>query len=248
MNQLVTSRLTADSKLPKGFGKYKRETPHPVRRLKIRENPVLAELKEAWRRFEYIIDDADIRQNYKKACEAIKRIRYSARDVENFSIAIAEFQEEEDFFYSKAGLFLSALINSGTDEDYVLQIAHLEKELCDLGYKNIKNIVIKGSVKLNTCQLMERGTVTIEGNCDAQSMFCMKGGTIVINGNLNASECCERMTGGAIIVKGDLIGEMEDGMYGGELHVYGDYTDKEVRTIGKWKFYHKGVLVTGKEE
>jgi len=111
-----------------------------------------------------------------------------------------------------------------------------------------KNIVIKGSVKLNTCQLMERGTVTIEGNCDAQSMFCMKGGTIVINGNLNASECCEHMTGGAIIVKGDLIGEMEDGMYGGELHVYGDYTDKEVRTIGKWKSYHKGVLVTGKEE
>ena len=249
MKQLVTSCLSADSKLPKGFDRYKQEKEQKVRPLTHKENKVVQQLTDIFRKYRPNKDDLVADGDYPEILALVKDMTYSTKDVELFSIALAEFQDEE-LFAEKAGLFLSALINGGAETNYIVHTKHLEKELWFLGYQNTKNIRIKGNAGSSAFDTMETGVVIVEGNCGQVFAKSMKGGTIIINGDAQSWCSAEEMEGGIIIIKGDLKGDNDGSapMDGGEIHVYGDCTNKAIKTMaGNGKFYHKGVLVAGKK-
>jgi len=198
------------------FDRYKPEEEKEVRKLDIKEDEVLKQLKAVWKKFEAPVTTLD--QDHENAVKQLRGVCYSAKDVENFSIALAEFQDERYFSY-KAGVFLSALINNGKDSDYVIHTQHL-KEVSELGYKNTKKIVVNGHV-CGPGPFMEGGTIIVNGNAGPDVGAFMRGGTIIVNGNA-----------------GDKVG---DGMLGGEIHIEGHY--KKLSYIYGGKIYHKGVLV-----
>ena len=123
----------------KQFGRYKREPKQDVRTQKIKEDQTLLQLKQAWKKFKLTSRFRDD-QVYDDVLSIVKGLKYSAKDVERFSIALAEFQEEQDF-ETKAGYFLSALMNNGIDMDYIIHTAHLPL-INYLGYKNQKSIMM----------------------------------------------------------------------------------------------------------
>lgn len=132
---------------------------------------------------------------YHETHELLRRADYSPRDVEEFSIEMAEFQEGGNFA-QKAGAVLSAMVNAGDNEHYTIHTDHLRKRIDFLGYKNRSNMSIRGDVGNSFCDHMEGGLVFVTGNIYGAVGTCMKGGEIIVEKN----------------VYGHVGGEMEDGM------------------------------------
>src|SRR3989338_823431 len=199
------------------FTRYKKEPTHGVRRADVKENQVLGQLKEAWSKFSsYGHPD---KNNYSEAIVLIQ-FRYSAEDVEKFSIALAEFQEESGFS-AKAGIFLSALINNGTDEDYIIHTNHLTQTINLLGYENTKNVIIDGNLGVFTFYKMKTGQVKVNGNVDNYIGKLMAGGQIIVNGNIDAWVGIE-MSGGELIVNGNVRIWLGSDMSDGKIVVNGN--------------------------
>jgi len=224
------------------FGGYRREPLHDVRMLIVESSPALDELKKAWAgykcpdiRREYFSQE----QIYAKILDRIKTSKYSATDVEEFSIALVEFQNEANFSY-KAGFFLSALINNCQEDKFVIHTAHLE-HIDHLGFCNTKNITVDGDVgdfvgrqmKEGTITLignahdfigsrMEGGVITVAGNAGDWSGYKMRGGTIIVRGNAGKEIGCT-LKSGSIIVEGDVGESVGKKMEGGEIRVMGKY-------------------------
>ena len=178
----------------------------------------------------YGLSAYDVRERaekpYIKALELIRNLRYSARDVEQFSIALVQFQKEREFS-EKAGIFLSALINNGSDSDYRVHTSHLDKKPSCLGVLNKKNIVIEGDVDYGVGKMMLGGSIIVDGNVGFRTGFLMFGGKLVINGNTD-TETGYGMTCGEIHVNGEL------GRYKGN-------PDSYMPVNGR--LYHKGQLI-----
>ena len=90
------------------FGKYKPEEEKEVRKLTVKEDEVLKQLKAAWKKFKYGKVEA-FDDNYRNALKLVKCIDYSAKDVERFSLALVEFQDEENFSDRQA---ISSMLSS----------------------------------------------------------------------------------------------------------------------------------------
>jgi formylmethanofuran dehydrogenase subunit C len=134
----------------------------------------------------------------------VKDSGITAIDVEAFCVMLPEFQGEKNFSF-KAGLFLSALINSSKESRFIVHTRHLAEPIDVLGYKNTKDIVVNGNAGHGIGIMMESGT-------------------IVVNGNVG--ECLgDRMSGGSITVNGDSGIYTGDRMEGGELRVNGSIDD-----------------------
>jgi len=205
------------------FGKYAPEAEKKVRKVEVKEDEVLRQLKDAWSRFQLCRSNATpLPEDDEEALRQIKDLDYSAKDVEKFSIALVEFQDEKDFS-AKAGVFLSALINNGKDANYVVHTRHLQ-EIDGLGYANTKNIVVNGNGGRWVGSHMKCGTITVNANAGILVGSYMKGGTI--------------------IVKGDAA-DVGHGMEGGEIHLEGDYSELDYEIKGG-KIYHKGKLIVDK--
>jgi len=241
------------------FGKYKPEEEKEVRKIEVKEDEVLRQLKAAWRRFA-----SAKRSGCEDALKAVGKLKYSAADVEKFSIALVEFQDESGFGFA-AGYFLSALINRGGVSDYVIHTRHLAKKIYYLGIENYKNItvngdvggelgylmksrsiIVNGNVESNVGKFMKRGTIIVAGNVDVGVGEYMKGGTIIVNGNATDG-VGTFMGGGAITVQGDASGEIGFMMYGGEIRIEGEI-GRISPTIRGGKIYHKGKLIVDNGE
>jgi hypothetical protein len=160
------------------FGRYKDESEKAARKADVKEDRVLRQLKTAWRSLrkrEFINHEY-----YNELLTLVKDLRYSAADVEKFSLALAEFQDEGQFS-KKAGLFLSALINNGNDTDYIIHTGHL-KPILWLGYKNSKNITVEGNAGDFVGPRMEGGEIHING--EIGSFGDIKHGKIYHKGKL----------------------------------------------------------------
>ncbi len=131
-----------------------------------------------------------------------KDLGASASDVETFSRKLAKFQDDGNFSRYIAGLFLSAIINGGKDNDYVIHTTQFRKPLHYLGYENTKNITVKGNAGDCLANNMSKGKITVEGNAGDDVCLCMFGGEVRIKGN-------------AIGIIGNL-------MKGGEIRVDGE--------------------------
>jgi len=211
----------------KRFGMYKKEEKKEVREADVNEERTLKRLKEAWTGFDYDRTVRCIVQiEYEKALSLIGNLDYSAHDLERFSIILADFQNES-MFSEKAGLFLSALINSGRDMDFKLFTRHLDVRIDQFGGDNTKNITIIGGLGFRVGYGMKRGSIVIEGDVGGgvgTGVKGMEGGIIIVKGNaLGAVGMC--MKGGKIIVEGN-VSDSGEGMEGGEIIIKGNVGEK----------------------
>lgn len=213
----------------KKFGKYKDEEQKAVRKADVGETTTLAKLVAAWATFEPTFDGDGGQEELE---ERIKDIRASAEDVKEFCKYLeGALDAEEDGRMEKAGVFLSAVINTGCDSHYELDLWKIGclKWLCS---NNTKNVDIGGHVANSFAVTMDAGRVELFGN--AVDVGPISGGTLVIHGTCesvehyeisdgeiilwgNAGMIGDEMTGGKIVAKGKVkyIGYME----GGEIHL-----------------------------
>jgi len=228
------------------FDRYAPEQEREVRRLDVKEDAVLRELKKAWQAHDIIKNRHRHRvlsyedEYYGAVSESLKKLNYSATDVEKFSVALIEFEDEEHFG-EKAGLFISALINGCKDEQYKIHTRHLKGwDINYLGYKNTKGIIVEGNVGAALGMYMEDGQITVNGDVLDAAGHTLRGGTITINGkgrgrlgthmeggsivlNGNATACAgELMKGGSIIVRGNGGREVGKMMENGTITIEGD--------------------------
>jgi len=206
------------------FGKYKPEEEKEVRKVEVKEDKVLTQLKAAWRKLEAhkAIDFV-----YKDALKLVEGIGYSAEDVGRFSLALAEFDDKNPYWgylSHKAGVFLSALINNGKDSRYVIHTGHLNLRINDLGFRNTKDITVNGDLGSNVGYGMRGGSITVNGNAGINVGLGMEAGTIIVNGN-TGPEVGRKMEGGEIRIEGEY--EAFDPLAGGRV-------------------YHKGNLIVDK--
>ena len=244
--------------MAKGFGGYGPESEKPVRKVQVAEDEALKRLKEAWTAYQYKVpNNAPEHKQYENALSVVNGLQCSAADIEKFSIVLAEFQCEE-YFNRKAGKFLSALMNNGKEDAFVIHTNHLNEHIYWLGYMNTKNITVEGDVGRDVGAYMKSGEIRVGGNADHSVGFQMEGGSITIEGNAG-DWIGEDMKGGSITVNGnagDLVGgsvtvhgeigeDISHEMKGGKIHLNGEYAGIS-DNIEHGKIYHKGVLIVDK--
>ena len=253
----------------KRFGMYKKEEKVGVRKAEIKEDQTLGKFSKIWRKV-FQQDkgmDQDIGRLHSALSRLLKRIEYSHKDVEKFSLMLADFPLEEDM-PGEAGLFLSALINNGKDSDYVV---HAEPfgQIDILGFRNRKSITLKGNGGVWIGTEMKGGKLIVEGDVDDEIGGGMRGGKILVKGNSgsagdhmkggeimiegNAGAVGNFMEGGRIIVKGNATLQVGDFMEGGEIVIEGEISSIEDEIFGSiednvnhGKIYHKGKLIVDK--
>jgi len=181
------------------FRRYNSEARKEIIIHKVKENETLRQLKEAFRKLEY---PGDAGKCYVSAVSLIRNIKHSSKDVTNFSIALVEFQHEE-VFSTKAGLFLSALINESNGKNFTVITEHLEKPIDWLGYENTKNIIVQGNVGDCVGEDMKCGKITIQGNAREDVGYRMTGGSIYVGGKYTSLS--DYIYGGNVYHKGKLI-------------------------------------------
>jgi hypothetical protein len=215
----------------KRFGRYKDEGEHAVRAPDLTEDRVLGQLKEALLKVRLKDDPKESELdfiilpalNYPVFLRAIRGLKYTSKDIEKFSIQLAEFQNTEDFTF-KAGHFLSALINKSPESDFIIHTRHLDVKIEHLGWSNTKNIVIEGDSGDLLASFMLKGRITVKGNSGMFTCYGMKKGEIVINGDSGPS-LGWHMKGGEITVKGNTGTETGQGMTNGKIVICGNSGD-----------------------
>jgi hypothetical protein len=253
------------------FGKFGPEQEKASRKAEVKETEAIRQMKAVWRTWRYDKLWYDERNEFENHCailQIVENLQYSAIDVEGFSLMLEEFQNENNF-EEKAGIFLSALINSGNDSDYIIHTRHLTYIPACLGCFNEKNIIVKGDAGDNIGKNMRGGSITIEGNAGNQIGWRMKDGSITVGGDIGL-QVGLKMKNGSITVRGDAEGWIGDGMEGGSITIEGyagmevgsNMADGEIRLEGGYMYlssdveggdpikggriYHKGELIVDK--
>jgi hypothetical protein len=203
------------------FGRYKDEEGKSVRQLEVEKDQRLEGVFRAWRKFTRALELAKPKEYYDKynlAALLVEDLFCDARTVEAFSLALSSFDGDI------AGYFLSALINNSEGQDFVIHTQGHETRSDLLGFKNTKDIVVRGDVGHNTGYMMESGSIKIEGNSGCALGLDMRGGIISISGD---------------------AADVGEGMVGGEIHLNGNYwmiSDK----LMHGRVYQKGKLIVDK--
>jgi hypothetical protein len=265
------TRPVAATAISKRFGRFKDEDEKSVRAPNVVRNDVLEQLTDAWKRFGMELErkrlesrrDLAFDTRYNAALSAVRYISYPAQDVERFSIACIQFQDE-NHFCSNAGIFLSALINNCKDNDFVINTGHLTEKIWCLGYQNTKNITVFGDIDRSLGREMKCGTITVEGNAGGWVGYLMEGGSIIVKGSAKVYVGNEMkngkitvggdvgislgadMEGGTIKVKGNAGDHVGAYMKGGELNIHGMLGSLD-EPIRDGKIYHRGVQIYPKK-
>lgn len=189
----------------KRFGKYKDEDSAITRKCETMRNPALEAIARAWRSYDFDVDTGydgvpNVARTYEEAVELTRGLGHTASDVKEFSVAMSAFKEQNRFNW-KAGMFLSALIASGRDEQFTIITTHLPN-IHHLGFRNSKNIVIVGDAGDYLGTSMSGGRIDLDGNAAQMAALRMEGGTIRIHGNAG-NDLGRAMKGGFVIVEGD---------------------------------------------
>jgi formylmethanofuran dehydrogenase subunit C len=136
-------------------------------------------------------------------------LMYTANDVEKFSIALNQFQENIEYFSEYAGAYLSALIEKCQEPNLIIHTSHLTVPLENIGYQNSnKNIIVNGDVGDWVGYEMCGGSIHVRGNGKNNVGYKMEDGIIIIEGNVDTWG--GNMGGGTIIIKGERMGRMTD--------------------------------------
>ena len=199
------------------FSRYKPEEEQVVRKAEVFENRTQKQLKDVWKACGYTrLPNAD----YSRMANALAGLRYSAKDIEEFSLALGGLEGEERFPL-KAGVFLSALINNCHEQVFAVHIAHLAEKPDCMGYRNTKQIIVRGDCGNSLGYEMMGGSITVEGNVGHWTGGFMKQGAITVKGNAG-HDIGQLMEGGSITIEGDAGQTVGSGMRGGSITVNGD--------------------------
>lgn len=212
----------------KKFGRYKEEIGKAVRKADVKHSKGLQGIIKAWKAYKRDERSGD---TYRPPSDCLKGLDYDAGDVEKFCVAIADFQ---DYFLNidgsvntsrseDLGRFISALVNDGKDDDYVIITRHLRMPIHHLGYQNTKNVTIEGDAGNLLGTDMEDGTIRVKGNVGEYAGCGMKGGRIAMN-NAGA-EAGYQMKGGEILIEGNAGRCLGTGMEDGLITVKGNAGD-----------------------
>jgi len=208
------------------------------RDLQVETNPrldALVEAYEGWLCEDLVNLGCDI--NYDLASEAVANLSYTACEVRNFSVHLAEYQDHVGFFAS--GVFLSALVNGGEGNRYEIITEHLMTPLDGLGYLNRKEVVVLGNTGHWVGRYMSGGTGMIHGDIGTHACFEMTGGSMVVEGNATIAPGY-MMRGGSLVIKGNTGESAGLFMKGGKLQVLG-----EIGSVGKTLSWGGGEIWNG---
>ena len=219
----------------KRFGQYKEEGHSIVWEGQIKHDAAIRRLLGAWEKYDRVfkmpthdMDEGDVYiYPYRLACVLVEDLHPLPSHVERFSITLSSFIEMADFRL-KAGMFLSALINTGKHKVYSVRTLDYGEGISCLGMFNTKNVSIMGDVGEFAC-------------------YCMKDGKVIINGDAGGG-LADRLCGGIVVLNGNHMAGKEwydISMEGGELHLNGDNL-RLPDGLTRGKIFHKGVLVRGK--
>ena len=243
MSRNTLTTVKADARIQRcaindPFKNYKPESEQITRKFEVKESKALKQLKDTFLDLKKYDLDYD-----EKAAAIASKLRPSSRDIMNFSMVLAEFQNIKEFS-RQSGLFMNALMNSSKDTEFTVVTQHLDMPVNYLCQGNKKNVIVEGDVWGWFGQGMEKGTTVVKGNAGMALGEWMRGGTIIVEGNVTEACLGKEMSNGKIIVKGNVLGEPGHGMWNGEIHIQGECEDrflKENRIGGS--IYHKGKLI-----
>ena len=225
------------------FGIYKEEKISAIRTPEIKRSEALESIRCAWESFS-VNNPLLVGKCYPLVFPLIKEIPYSSKNVERFSIMLADFSEEWRFSF-KAGLFLSTLMNNCKDSEFVIHTRHLTPSIDFLGLENSKTIVVEGNAGVGLGLQMKGGSILVKGGAGARAGAAMEGGCIIIKGNV-AEEVGDSMEGGVIRVEGNAGNWPGKAMKGGEIHISKRISRRVIGMSGG-KIYHKSKLIHPRE-
>jgi len=245
----------ARTAMARGFGSYKKEDRHTVRKVDVKESPELQRIKKAFMEFPYekrFYDEETQKWDeitltkHMLVADMLRGCPYSAKEVTLLSLSLLEFYPHDPLFFDKAGFFLTILINLGNDQDYTIYTQNLERGLDFVGYWNRKNIRVIGDIGRCAGEKMTGGQLIIEGNAWHSLGVNMNNGIIIVKGDVD-EWCGAGMKGGKITIEGNSDRHLAEHMEGGEIHIKGDYSG--IILVNGGKIYHKGKLISanGKE-
>ena len=279
MNTTTTAREQKQKKLievprlavSKRFGIYKKEEKKAMRASDIVDNKALERIVKTWDEFDLDCITAWPSCYYRTALEITRNLGHGPKDIEKFSKFIRTFSRE-NMIATKAGVFLSALVNNVMGKRFTVHTHNLDFEIDHLGYGNTRRLTVNGNCGDLLGEEMKRGMILVQGNVgnEAGNEMSggrilvrgdagyevgkgMKGGIIIIEGNVGDLVGGNRfeysgdnppMTGGKIIVKGNAGDGVGEKMQGGEIHIEGDIGS--IGNVVHGLIYHKGKLVIAK--
>jgi len=219
------------------FDGFKTETENAVRKAKeMKTDQTIERMKKAFAQCRLTGDRQAA--GYDKVDFCTRNLMFRAKDLETFSIAMADLQDDIDFL-RKAGFFLSALINQSDDKEFVIHTSHLSRPIDSLGYCNKKIVIVNGDVGDLVGAHMRAGTILVEGNASDSAGSYMKGGSLDIKGNARnwlgswmegglitvghdaGKGVGGNLTGGSIFVNGKTLQEIGYEMKGGTIQING---------------------------
>ena len=175
-NIASSSRTSIGSRL-KRFGDVKEEPRRTVIHV-----PKQIHLTDAWVSIGEV-PDAEYKMVYDRAIELLSHLKYSVSDIKEFIITLSAFAKEQDF-ESKAGIFISALINTSPRRRFSIQLDNLPP-LHRLGYMNTKSITITGDVGILLGHSMAGGYLRVHGNAGNWLGYGMSKGKISVSGSIS---------------------------------------------------------------
>jgi hypothetical protein len=210
------------------------------RRLEVQSDSKLEEITKYFK--EALANRGPQNATIEKIYESISqnKMKYCSKDIEEFLVILGKYQDL-NYFQSISGLFLSSLINQSEDKDFILHTGSLSDKIYDLGYKNTKNLMIKGDIKSCLGRRMKEGKIIIEGNCGTYSGQFMTGGSIEITGDAD-DQLGDTMKGGKIIVRGNSGKIAGNFMENGEIIIFGNSGDELGRKMKGGKIVVKGFV------
>jgi len=238
--------LAAGSK----FGKYKPEIERDVRKVEIVRDRKMQKILRLWKTIQYDSAGNDehgdaynqgvangYRLGFVHMIEIMaKRIGHGAAEVGSFALMLPEIKEAElegvsaprspymgHKFGERAGLFLSALINSSRDSEHVICLVHMDFLIDYLGCGNRKKLTVIGDVgKALGCHMSD-GEIIVEGNAKNVAATFMCGGKILVKGNVG-DNLGYYMCDGEVVVEGDADYQVASDMEGGKITVKGNHS------------------------
>ncbi|MCI0503201.1 hypothetical protein L0Y65_00650 [Candidatus Micrarchaeota archaeon] len=111
---------------------------------------------------------------------------FGQEDMDRFCQALSSFEDTENFAF-KAGIFLSAMMNIGEGQEYVVNTRGIRTPLHHLGACSSKKIIIRGDAGDHAGDFLNRGEMTIEGKAGNAVGSDMQSGLITVKGRAGFS-------------------------------------------------------------
>ncbi|MFH0860785.1 MAG: hypothetical protein V1921_06255 [Candidatus Altiarchaeota archaeon] len=154
--------------------------------------------------------------NYKKIIlEEGKKLDVTPSQLQLILTSLESRFPDEEGFGERLGIFLTALIEGSTHEEFTLRPTTL---LSDFGYQleADKNITVEGDVGDNNFYRVKKAKIHVKGNAGDEIGHDLDGGHILIDGDCGEG-CGRRMKKGKIEVGGKIENTYGCARYGGQV-------------------------------